>query len=278
MKVLVTGSNGQLGRSLNDCLQDKNRTSFLFKTSNELDITNEYQLKRFFENNKLDYVVNCAAYTNVELAEEEEEKCFLVNATAVKYLAEQCLLHDVILIHISTDYVFDGNKQTPYEETDATNPLNSYGRSKLKGEELIDSILNKYFIIRTSWLYSKDHGNNFFKFVINSLESEKEISILDNQFGSPTNSENLAEVILKIVYTNNKNYGLYHYTNLGITNWYEYAKAIAKIHYPEKTHLIIPTSDYPTKAKRANYTKLDTEKIIKTLSITIPNWFESLKN
>ena len=278
MKVLVTGSNGQLGRSLNDCLQDKNRTSFLFKTSNELDITNEYQLKRFFENNKLDYVVNCAAYTNVELAEEEEEKSFLVNAKAVKYLAEQCLLHDVILIHISTDYVFDGNKQTPYEETDATNPLNSYGRSKLKGEELIDSILNKYFIIRTSWLYSKDHGNNFFKFVINSLESEKEISILDNQFGSPTNSENLAEVILKIVYTNNKNYGLYHYTNLGITNWYEYAKAIAKIHYPEKTHLIIPTSDYPTKAKRANYTKLDTEKIIKTLSITIPNWFESLKN
>ena len=101
---------------------------------------------------------------------------------------------------------------------------------------------------------------------------------MDNQFGSPTNSENLAEVILKIVYTNNKNYGLYHYTNLGITNWYEYAKAIAKIHYPEKTHLIIPTSDYPTKAKRANYTKLDTEKIIKTLSITIPNWFESLKN
>ena len=161
MKVLVTGSNGQLGKSFKDNLQGIDISNFLFLSSSELDITNEYQLKRFFENNKLDYVVNCAAYTNVELAEEEEEKCFLVNATAVKYLAEQCLLHDVILIHISTDYVFDGNKQTPYEETDATNPLNSYGRSKLKGEELIDSILNKYFIIRTSWLYSKDHGNNF---------------------------------------------------------------------------------------------------------------------
>lgn len=277
MKVLVTGSNGQLGRSLQDALQSENAKNFIFKNTEALDVTNVKQVEDFFQKNKINYVINCAAYTNVELAEEEEKQAYLVNAFAVKNLAEQCLQHNVTLIHISTDYVFDGKKNMPYLETDTTNPINIYGKSKLKGEQYIQDILTQYFIVRTSWLYSKKHGNNFFKFIKGALDQDKALKILDNQFGSPTNTKDLAEVLLKIIRARNENYGLYHYTGKGITNWFEYAKAIAAIYNPGKSHLITPTNNYPTKAKRATYTKLDTSKAEKNLSIAIPNWLKTLK-
>lgn len=277
MKVLVTGSNGQLGRSLQDALHNEDANYFIFKNTETLDVTNFKEVEDFFESNMITHVINCAAYTYVDLAEEEEEQAYLVNALAVKNLAEQCLRHNVTLIHISTDYVFDGKKNMPYLETDATNPINIYGKSKLKGEQYIQETLTQYFIIRTSWLYSKKHGNNFFKFIKNALDQDKTLKILDNQFGSPTNTKDLAEVLLKIISSKSENYGLYHYTGKGITNWFEYAKAIAAMYNPEKSHLITPTNNYPTKANRAAYTKLDTSKAEKNLSIIIPNWLKTLK-
>lgn len=277
MKVLVTGSNGQLGRSLQDALHNEDANYFIFKNTETLDVTNFKEVEDFFESNMITHVINCAAYTYVDLAEEEEEQAYLVNALAVKNLAEQCLRHNVTLIHISTDYVFDGKKNMPYLETDATNPINIYGKSKLKGEQYIQETLTQYFIIRTSWLYSKKHGNNFFKFIKNALDQDKALKILDNQFGSPTNTKDLAEVLLKIISSKSENYGLYHYTGKGITNWFEYAKAIAAMYNPEKSHLITPTNNYPTKANRAAYTKLDTSKAEKNFSIIIPNWLKTLK-
>ncbi|NQY06243.1 MAG: dTDP-4-dehydrorhamnose reductase [Flavobacteriaceae bacterium] len=275
MKVLVTGANGQLGKTLQELNQDPD---VLFVSSLELDLTNFVQVASIFAEHNFDFCVNCAAYTNVELAEDETEKAFLVNAEAVKNLAEVCAKFNTKLIHISTDYVFDGKKKEPYSEEDKTNPLNQYGASKLSGEQYLQEILKEHFIIRTSWLYSKKYGKNFYKFIERIVKEENEISIIDNQYGSPTKTDDLARLIFKIIQENSSSYGLYHYSGAGVTNWYEFAVAIVEYLDTSKKELIYPTNFFKTKAVRSEYSKLDTNKIQQTFAIDIASWQDSLNS
>jgi dTDP-4-dehydrorhamnose reductase len=274
MNVLVTGAKGQLGKTL----QKLNRsTAMVFAPSSELDITNYNQVQSVISENKFDFCINCAAYTNVELAEDEPEKAFLVNAEAVKNLAAVCKKNQVKLIHISTDYVFDGKKNTPYLETDYTRPLNVYGSSKLKGEKYIEGLLPEHFIIRTSWLYSKEFGKNFYKFIESVLRTNTPVAILNNQFGSPTKTDDLAQAIFEIIAKNSCQYGLYHYAGGGVCSWFDFAKEIAKTIDLSKEQLISSTDFFKTKALRSPYSKLDTSKIEGTFQLEILNWKKALK-
>ncbi len=203
-KVIVTGANGQLGKTIEE-IYSKNDADleFTFVSKENLDITKEKELKLFFKTNKFDYCINCAAYTNVEQAEKTPEIAYKINAEGVKNLAEACRDTGVILIHISTDYVFDGEKSEPYEVTDLPNPINEYGKSKLMGELYIQSALESFFIIRTSWLYSKKYGKNFYKSILAKAKVEKELTITEDQIGCPTNAVNLAEFIYQIIINRN---------------------------------------------------------------------------
>jgi dTDP-4-dehydrorhamnose reductase len=209
--VLVTGANGQLGQCIQKIQQQHTEINFHFKSSSELDITNINAVNDYFSNHAIDYCVNCAAYTNVELAESEEEKAYLVNAEAAKHLAEACAEHNTTLIHVSTDYVFDGTKTEPYLETDITNPISVYGASKLKGEQNIQEALHNHFIIRTSWLYA-EFGKNFYKTILQKTKEKANLTITTEQKGTPTNANDLAELIVEIINTDNKNYGIYHFS------------------------------------------------------------------
>ncbi|NAS31622.1 dTDP-4-dehydrorhamnose reductase [Flavobacteriaceae bacterium R38] len=224
--VLVTGSNGQLGKSIQKVYKKSAKFDFTFTTSKELDITNPELIQDFFKNSNFDYCINCAAYTNVEQAEKEPEKAFEVNAEGVRNLANVCKEKNIILIHISTDYVFDGEQIEPYAVNDVPNPINEYGKSKLKGEEYIQEILTAFFIIRTSWLYNKEFGKNFYKTIIEKAETEEVLYITDVQKGCPTNTENLALFILKLIVSNDTNFGIFHFTDHEVMTWYDFAKRI----------------------------------------------------
>ncbi len=273
-KVLVTGSNGQLGSTIKE-LSINHDINFVFASSSELDITNKKQLVSLFNEISFDYCINCAAYTKVDKAEQEIEKAYSINSEAVKNLALNCSQHNVILIHISTDFVFDGEKESPYIEADATNPINVYGKSKLQGEKHIQEILENYFIFRTSWLYSK-YGNNFVKTIIRLSKEKEEINIVSDQIGSPTNAEDLAIFILRIIKQESTHYGLYHFSNNDDTSWYGFAQKILS-HYNRDTILNpIPSHLYPTLAKRPKYSVLNTKKVETTFGINILNWDDSL--
>jgi len=268
MNVLVTGSNGQLALTIK-ALFDNNEEgiNFMFKSKSELDITNSLDLHEFFNNNSLDYCVNCAAFTNVELAETKKEEAFAINSDAVKNLALACKKEGVILIHISTDYVFDGERKLPYKETDFTNPINVYGSSKLEGERHIMSNLEQYFIIRASWLYSI-FGHNFFKTVVRKINNNETMSVVNSQIGTPTSCEDLARFILFLIASKNQNYGLYHFAPNGETSWFGFASYIAS-HY--KSDLIKPIESFKTQAKRPHYSVLNNSKV-KALGANIRNW------
>jgi len=259
-KVLVTGANGQLAKTLAK-LYNKNDhdLDFVFATKKELDITLPKEVKKFIKNNNFDYCINCAAYTNVELAEKTPKVAIKINAEAVKNLAQVCLQTDTILIHISTDYVFDGKKETPYTEEDVPNPLNKYGKSKLLGEQNIQKTLKKYFIIRTSWLYS-NFGKNFLKTVVNNINDDKNLQIISSQKGAPTSTYNLAKFIYFL--TNNKitDYGIFHFTDKDIVSWYDFSKAIVNTHNKSKLHLISNTNISFSKIIRPNYSALNNTK------------------
>jgi dTDP-4-dehydrorhamnose reductase len=274
--VLVTGSNGQLGKCLQEFSLSSTYISWIFKSSNELDITDEVSITKAFNNNKIDYLVNCAAYTAVDKAESEPEKAFLVNAEGVRLLSNACRDYNTTMIHISTDFVFDGEKSTPYIETDLPNPINVYGATKLKGEQYVQETLEKYFIIRTSWVYS-EYGNNFVKTMLRLANERDEISVVDDQIGSPTYAGDLAEVISEIVKTKLQNYGLYHYSNIGEISWYEFAKAIFNESKIDIRLIPISTTAYPTLASRPRYSVLDKAKVKTILEIKIPSWKDSLK-
>lgn len=262
-QVLVTGANSQLAQTLKAKHKNaQNNIAFHFLSKQDLDITNTTQIKTAFSKNHYDFCINCAAYTNVEQAENEPKKAFLVNAEAVKDLAKVCKTHSTTLIHISTDYVFDGTKAKPYLETDTTNPINVYGASKLKGEHYIKELLEKHYILRTSWLYSKTFGNNFYKTIINVLDSDKNISVITNQFGKPTSCEELVSYIEKILNNTKKfPFGTYHACGSKTMSWFDFAKAIAKEIVPEKIKLVQPTEYFPQKAKRPLNSVLSTQKI-----------------
>ncbi|WP_271768244.1 dTDP-4-dehydrorhamnose reductase [Aquimarina algiphila] len=276
ISVLVTGANGQLGKCFRDIAAGSSpKIRWTFMSSNEMDITNEAEVANVFNNDSFHFLVNCAAYTAVDKAEEEISKAYQINAEAVKVLAENCKKHQTTFIHISTDFVFDGTKKTPYEITDKVNPLNVYGQSKLKGEEYIRELLDNYYIIRTSWVYSI-YGGNFVKTMLKLGDNRKEIGVVNDQIGAPTYAPDLAKFIVDIIAFPDY-FGIYHYCNKGKISWYDFAKTIFRI--TDKTIKIepVPTESYPTPAKRPKFSLLSTLETEKTFQVSIPNWDESLK-
>ena len=276
INLLVTGSSGQLGQCLKQLLLSATDISCYFAAREDLDITNGDEIQRFFSEHNFDYCINTAAYTNVEKAESEQKEAFLINAEGANSLAKACKKHNVVLLHISTDYVFDGMAKTPYQEQDRTNPLNVYGASKLKGEQHIVDAWNKHFIIRTSWLYSQ-YGHNFLNSMLEFAKQKKALTITTQQKGTPTNANELAQVLLTIIKTGNARYGVYHFSNQGEATWYDFAKAIFKATGEIDTVNLAKTEHYATFAKRPSYSVLNCNKLKDTLGITYRNWEDSLK-
>ena len=277
MNVLVTGSNGQLASCIKDLAKRDTSLNFIYTDYQELDICDLKQVEVFFKSNqKIDYCINCAAYTAVDKAESEVEKAFEINAQGAKNLAIVCSEFDTILIQVSTDFVFDGEKTEPYTETDVANPISVYGASKLQGEVEIQKTYKKQFIIRTSWLYS-EHGNNFMKTMLRLAETRDEISVVSDQIGTPTYAGDLANVILKIITSNTRSFGLYHYSNEGETSWYDFAKAIFEASNLKIKVNAIKTEAYPTPAKRPVYSVMDKTKIKSVLKMKTLDWQDSLK-
>ena len=276
-KILVTGGNGQLAQCLKDVVKNDDELDVDFQDLPYLDITDKQQLEAYFSKNEFDYCINCAAYTAVDLAEEQSDLAYAVNAEGPKNLAEICKKYQVKLLHISTDFVFDGKKQTPYIETDTPNPLGVYGASKWQGERYIQEVMEDYFIIRTSWLYS-EYGNNFMKTMLRLSETRDEISVVSDQIGSPTYAGDLAEILIKIILSLPTNYGVYHYSNSGAISWYDFAIEIFKQFGKKIEVKPIKTEEYPTAAKRPKYSVLETTKIENNFDCTIKEWQGSLKN
>ena len=275
-KILVTGANGQLGLCIKDAAADFPDCEFIFVSKQELDLENKDLLIEFFTKNNFSHCINTAAYTNVEKAESEKEKAFAINAEAVKNLASTCEENDVVLLHISTDYVFDGRKQSPYLETDSTNPINVYGASKLKGEQYIQEICDRFFILRTSWLYSQ-YGHNFLKTILRYSQEGKPLTITTEQTGTPTNANDLAKALLKIIIQDSSNYGVYHFSNSGATTWYGFAKEILRQTGKLKEANLAKTNQYRTFAARPEYSVLSNLKVKDSLSISAVSWEKSLK-
>ena len=276
INLLVTGSSGQLGQCLKQLLLSATDISCYFAAREDLDITNSDELQRFFSDHNFDYCINTAAYTNVEKAESEQKEAFLINAEGAYSIAKACKKHNVVLLHISTDYVFDGMAKTPYQEQDPTNPLNVYGASKLKGEQHIVDTWNKHFIIRTSWLYSQ-YGQNFLNSMLQFAKQKKALTITTQQKGTPTNANDLAQMLVTIIKTGNARYGVYHFSNQGEATWYDFAKAIFKATGEIDTVNLAKTEHYATFAKRPSYSVLNCNKLKDTLGITYRNWEDSLK-
>ena len=274
-KILVTGSNGQLGQCLKQQLQNTGDVSCYFATREDLDITNNDVVHQFFGEHNFDYCINTAAYTNVEKAESEQKEAFLINAEGAYNLVKACKKYNVVMLHISTDYVFDGMAKTPYQEQDPTNPLNVYGASKLKGEQHIGDTWNKHFIIRTSWLYSQ-YGHNFLNSMLEFAEQKKALTITTQQTGTPTNANDLAQVLVTIIKTRNTRYGVYHFSNQGEATWYDFAEAIFKATGEIDTVNLAKTEHYATFAKRPVYSVLNCNKLKVTLGTQYKNWEDSL--
>ena len=277
IKILVTGAAGQLGSCLKNKSKEENTLDFVFLDSKALDITNSSQTEAVFSNHNFDYCINCAAYTAVDNAEVDHENAHKINVIGPKNLAEASNKFGVILIHISTDFVFNGSANTPYKETDLTVPLGVYGQTKLEGEYEIQSILDNYYIIRTSWLYS-EFKNNFVKTMLKLGQEKDEINVVNDQKGTPTNANDLADVIINIIIRNKEAYGLYHFSNLGETTWYGFAKAIFEISKTVIKLNPVTSEAYVTKAPRPKYSVLDKNKISSVFNLNIPNWEDSLNN
>ncbi len=276
MVVLVTGSAGQLGQSLQFIAPKYPEAQFVFCSSNELDITNIENCRQVFSKHQPDYCINAAAYTAVDKAESESEKAHLINVVGAKNLAEVCQENDTVLLHISTDFVFDGNKKVPYNEQDLTNPTGVYGQTKLDGEIAIQELWEKHFIIRTSWVYSQ-FGNNFMKTMLRLASERDSLSVVNDQIGTPTNAIDLADALVKIIISNKNAFGIYNFSNEGQCSWYEFAQKIFEINEININLQPIPTSSFPTPAKRPSYSVLDKTKIKSTFGLEIKSWEESLK-
>ena len=272
--ILVTGSNGQLGMSLKD-VSNSYPYIFFFKGKSELDITNFSFLENFLIKNKINIVINCAAYTNVNDSEVNKELALLVNSKSVDNLSKLCCDLGIQLIHISTDYVFDGKKDSPYCEKNLSNPINFYGYSKLKGEENIFRYdLNKSLIIRTSWLFSS-YGNNFVKKIMKMIKSKSEFFVVKNEVGSPTYAKHLAETIFEIIpKINNSKTEIYHYSSNDFCSRYEFADAINKLISGKA--VIKPKNDDFLQIKRPKFSALDSSKICKDFNLEVKSWKENI--
>lgn len=274
--ILVTGSNGQLGKELQQLAPGYPGYRFVFLSRSDLPIHHFDLVRNFFASYKPDFCINCAAYTSVDEAESEQDLAFLVNAEAVGVLAAVCREYNCRFIHISTDYVFDGNSPVPYRETDPVQPVNTYGRSKWEGEQLAFRYDPAAVVIRTSWVYS-EFGHNFVKTMLRLMKERQELNVVSDQVGAPTYAADLAQAILKVVETIPWQPGIYHYSNSGSISWYEFAMAIKELSHSPCTIQPIPTSQYPTPAKRPRFSLLDTLKIRTTYNLSIPQWKNSLK-
>lgn len=300
--ILVTGANGQLGRELRELAQYHDNYAFLFASREELPIQDEAKVLEYFSKHQPAFCVNCAAYTAVDKAENDKETAFAVNATATGNLAAACKAHNTKFIHISTDYVFDGQSPVPYKEDAPVNPISVYGESKLKGEQLCLERNPDAIIIRTAWVYSS-YGHNFVKTMLRLMSERSSINVVNDQVGAPTYAADLANCIMHIISvgapdtrhatpeTQNPEPpsahpaliagrwmpGIYHYSNRGRISWYDFAVAIKEMTHSNCIVNPIPSSQYPTPAKRPSFSLLDTHKIAETYHCEIPDWKDGLE-
>ncbi len=274
-KILVTGSNGQLGKELQQIVPSFPRFDFKFLLREDLPLNDPEAVNKFLKNYHPQYVINCAAYTAVDRAEQEKDLAFSVNGDAVGILAAACKEYHTKFIHISTDYVFDGTATVPYREDSPTNPQSVYGASKLEGEKQALQLNPDSIIIRTSWVYS-EFGKNFVKTMLKLLQEKEEINVVSDQVGSPTYAADLAEVIMQIIASEQWQPGIFNFSNEGIISWYDFAEAIKDIRGSNCKINPLASSQYPTPAKRPAYSALDKTKIQQVYGIRLKNWQNSL--
>jgi dTDP-4-dehydrorhamnose reductase len=274
-RVAVTGSSGQMGKELAKLADIHSRFQFTFLARDIFPLDDPEKIASWIYNHPVDYFIHCAAYTAVDKAETEREKAFQANAAAPGLIAELLSKNGTRLIYISTDYVFDGTSAQPLKEDAVTNPVNVYGSSKLEGEKLVLKNNPDTMVIRTSWLYSSE-GNNFVKTMMRLMSERERVQVVQDQTGSPTYAADLAGSILQILDSGLFIPGIYHYSNEGVTTWYEFALEIKRLTASSCQVLPIPTSGYPTPAKRPAYSLLDKSKIKKTYGLKIPTWQSSL--
>ena len=275
-KIIVTGSNGQLGNELKDLQDFYPQFRFIFFNRDVLSINDEKAIQKVLEIQKPDYLINCAAYTAVDNAESEKEKAEEINGTAVGKLALACSQYLTKFIHISTDYVFNGKQNVPLKETDHVDPVNTYGETKLSGERLAFQNNPDSLIIRTSWVYSS-YGKNFVKTMIRLMKERDKINVVNDQWGSPTYAADLAGTILQIIVSEKWVPGIYNFSNDGVITWFDFAKEIKRLRNSTCTIEPITTDQFPTAAKRPNYSVLDKSKIQQVYQIQLKDWEKSLQ-
>lgn len=276
LRILVTGVNGQLGSELKDLLANEKTYDVNYLSRAELALEKTEEIKSILSRFQPELIIHSAAYTAVDKAETETELADKVNHLASKEIANYCNSNDCKLISISTDYVFDGNSSVALKENAPVDPINIYGKTKLMGEKVIQKVCPNAIIIRTSWVYSS-YGNNFVKTMIRLMNEREEISVINDQIGSPTYARDLAKAILKIFKSDTWVGGIYHYSNDGEISWYDFAEEIKLIKGYNTKINPIPTSSYPTPAKRPKFSLLDTTKIQDTYNVDVPYWKDSLK-
>ena len=276
MNILVTGSNGQLGNEIRVASAAFTNFNYIFTDVAELDICNKQALESFVVENDVDAILNCAAYTAVDKAEDDVDLCYRINRDAVRNIAEVALAHDLKVVHVSTDYVFDGTSHFPLTEDMPTAALGVYGKSKLAGENELITICPSAVVIRTSWLYSS-FGGNFVKTMIKLGTERDALNVIFDQVGTPTYAADLAVAILKVLSAEKFVSGLYHYSNEGVCSWYDFTKKIHKLAGVTCTVKPIETKEYPTRTPRPHYSVLNKSKIKATYGIEIPYWEDSLE-
>lgn len=278
MKIIITGANGQLGNQFREIAGASPQHNFLFLSRQELSVSDPAAVQEVLSAQRADWCINCAAYTAVDKAENERDEAMRVNGEATGILAKACAAAGTRFIHISTDYVFDGTASVPYREDDITGPISVYGRSKLRGEELALQYDPRSIIIRTSWVYSA-YGHNFVKTMVRLMKEHDKLNVVNDQYGSPTYAGDLAQAILHIIESPAATAakGIFNYSNEGQTTWYEFAVAIKELTGSQCNIHPIPTDQYPTLAKRPQYSMLDKTKIRSTFNLIIPCWKDSLK-
>lgn len=276
MKILVTGSGSQLGKELRKVLENKEPGATVYVDSDELDICDIAAVEKFIADGDFTHIVNCAAYTAVDQAEQDQTLCYRINAEGIRSLAGAASRMGIKVIHISTDFVFDGRASRPYHESDKVNPLSHFGTSKRKGEMVLLSLCPDAVIVRTSWLYAPE-GDNFVNTILELASSQNEIRVVSDQIGTPTYATDLAETLYTMLKARQWVPGIYHYTDEGVASKYDFAKAILRIAGITDCKVVpVTTEDYPTAALRPPYAVLDKTSIKKTYGIEIPHWEESL--
>jgi len=277
--IAVSGKNGQLGSELQQLAKSYSQYQFLFADKAQLDLSKKHSIEDFFKQHKPDYFINCAAYTAVDKAEQQQPEAYTINAEAVGIIAQECNTYNTTLIQLSTDYVFNGNANTPYQPDDATNPINYYGYTKWLGEKLALENCDKCIVIRTSWVYS-EFGNNFVKTMLRLMKERETLNVVSDQFGCPTYAADLASAIMNVIekvqHDKATIAGIFHYSNAGVITWFDFAVAIKKLAGFGCEVMPIATSAYPTPAKRPHYSVMNTDKIKKVFGVNTPFWGDSL--